>query len=150
MEKSYLDRQNLPPGLRNNNPGNLIKTAIPWQGKLPQSAATRFERFVNIKFGLRALFRQIHTDVYKRKMNLTQLLNKYAPTFENNTNVYIQTVSKETGIHPTQPIYLTVDVIKKIVRAIVKVEIGKDVEPIYLEQSDYDEAFAISGLILPE
>lgn len=32
-----------PRGIRNNNPANLIKTSIPWNGKLANNTDGRFE-----------------------------------------------------------------------------------------------------------
>ena len=41
-------------GLRNNNPGNIIKTSISWQGKVSGSDS-RFETFDSVENGLRAV-----------------------------------------------------------------------------------------------
>ena len=96
MAKSYLNRTDLPRGIRNNNPANLIKTGIAWKGEVTTNTDGHFEQFKELKYGIRALYRQLYTDIEERNMNLRQLINKFAPSFENNTNAYIEFVSKKS------------------------------------------------------
>jgi hypothetical protein len=145
----YIGGKKTPRGLRNNNPGNIIRTKIAWNGKIAHAQNTddRFEQFKDMAHGVRALYKQLHKDIEDRGMNLKQLLNKYAPSFENNTANYISRVEKETGISATQKINLNEETLKKIAKAIVKVEIGADWVK-YITDSDYNEAMNILGLTL--
>ena len=114
-------------GLRNNNPGNLIRTSIAWQGKIPfpQSKDTKFEQFQTIELGLRAMFKDLINDINKGKNTITKLINEYAPPHENNTKAYINSVSKSVGLMP-DTIITKVDAafLLALGRAILKVELG--------------------------
>ncbi len=145
MAKSFLGRQDLPRGLRNNNPGNLIQTSIGWKGKLSSPTDSRFEQFIDLKHGIRALYRQLNSDVNRRGLNLSELINKYAPAHENNTTAYIQFVSQQTGITPYSKIELNSENLIQLVKAIVSIENGSQYSHLITEQ-DYQEAFQILGL----
>lgn len=135
---------NLPRGLRNNNPGNLVKTAIKWIGKVPHSlnSDTRFEQFIDVEHGLRAMMLDIYNDFKTKGLNtLFTLMNEYAPPFENNTENYIRILGSATGLGPHDKIPYNAEVFKKIVRAIVKVENGRD-----LPENFFSKAWAL----LPE
>jgi hypothetical protein len=64
MSKSFLNNHTVR-GLRNNNPGNLIRTKDAWKGKIPfeQSKDTKFEQCTALKFGIRAMFRDLINDI---------------------------------------------------------------------------------------
>ena len=58
--------QNLPAGLRNNNAGNILKTSIPWVGKIPEDQnPTIWEIFTSSEYGIRALYKQILSTLNK-------------------------------------------------------------------------------------
>ena len=124
MAKSYLNRTDLPRGIRNNNPANLIKTGIAWKGEVTTNTDGHFEQFKELKYGIRALYRQLYTDIEERNMNLRQLINKFAPSFENNTTAYIEFISKKTGISPSYPIKLDSEILITIAKAIISIENG--------------------------
>ena len=126
MAKSFLNNHKVR-GLRNNNPGNLIRTSSAWQGKIPyaQSKDLKFEQFTNVLYGLRAMFKDLITDINKGKNTVRKLIYEYAPPNENDTELYIIKVCKSIGVKPD-------DVISKVNnqflillgRAIIKVELG--------------------------
>lgn len=125
--KSFLGRSDLPRGLRNNNPGNLVRTSIAWQGKIPhaQNTDTRFEQFRTLQMGIRAMIIDVAGDIVNKNLNtITKLTHAYAPPFENDTTVYIDRVSKATGIPKDAPIPHTKDAIVKIIKAKIDVENG--------------------------
>lgn len=119
-------------GFRNNNPGNLIKTPIKWQGKVP-STDSRFEKFITLAYGVRALLVDVHSKLTGGKNTLRKLLTAYAPPFENNTEAYIHNVSKRTGFSPDQVITASRDSISKIASAIVIQENGSGITAAELE-----------------
>ena len=102
----------------NNNPGNLRMAG--------QAGATEgkggFAAFETPQAGLQALRRQVALDTQERGMNLSQFLSKYAPPSENDTQKYIDFVSRKTGLDPEQRI--PPDKITDIMRAIVQMEGG--------------------------
>ena len=88
-------------GIRNNNPFNLRRTAIKWAGKT-QGTDKEFETFETIEQGIRAGIIDIVGDIVKDKQDtLNSLFAKFAPPFENDTNAYINYISKVTGAAPT-------------------------------------------------
>ena len=122
---SYLGRADLPRGLRNNNPGNLIKTSIPWVGKITPGTDARFEQFTSLEDGTRAMLMDIINDITKDgKDTIKKLINEYAPAHENNTAAYITQVSTATGLGPDEKIVLSDTFLRNIAQVINQVENG--------------------------
>jgi hypothetical protein len=147
MFKSYLNKPNLSRGLRNNNPGNLVKTSIAWHGKVPhsQNKDTRFEQFVELRYGIRAKMRDVINDIFKGKNTVTKLINEFAPAFENNTVAYITNVANALGILPTAVITtISEEFLIDLCKAISKVENGSQMDGFITDQ-DYFDAIAILG-----
>ena len=130
-----------PRGERNNNPGNLVKTNINWQGKVEndRNSDGRFEQFYEMKFGVRALIKDILNDIKKGKNNLTSLISEFAPKHENHTDAYINQVAKATGLSATQVINPSYQNIRAIVKAIAQVENGKPI----ITDNDFNQAWEI-------
>lgn len=135
--KSYLGQSQLPRGIRNNNPGNLVLTNIQWLGKVPNAQNTdgHFEQFTSIEYGIRAMAMDIINDIKKGKNTLSALINEYAPSFENNTAAYIQMVSEATGIGANDFIPNTTGSIAAIIKAKLIVENGSVVTK-YITDTD--------------
>ena len=75
-------------GLRNNNPGN-IRHGNNWKGEVVGDDRA-FESFEYVELGIRAIFVTLNT--YRVKYKLTtvkQIIERWAPPSENNTNNYI-------------------------------------------------------------
>lgn len=103
MKLSYLGRTDLPRGIRNNNPGNLTRTSISWQGEVANNTDGRFEQFTEFVWGVRAMIRDISGDIKKDGDNtIRKLITKYAPSNENNTAGYISSLSTRTGFGADQ------------------------------------------------
>ncbi len=124
---SYLGTSN-PRGIRNNNPGNLRITSIPWQGKIPASQNTdgAFEQFEAYKFGIRAMLKDLQND-YRQdgKRSLVALISVYAPSSENDTQAYINDVATWTGFSPNGTLPDTKATWKALVIAMARKENGK-------------------------
>jgi hypothetical protein len=88
--------------VRNNNPGNIRATNIPWQGKTGNDG--EFEIFDTQENGGRALMRNLRTRVEGLGSNATMasVITAWAPPNENPTAEYIAFVTRETGIPGTQ------------------------------------------------
>jgi len=142
--KSYLGQSNLPRGIRNNNPGNLILTNIAWQGKVPNAQNTdgHFEQFTFIEYGIRAMAMDIIGDINKGKNTLTLLIEEYAPRSENDTTAYINSVSSRTGIAANDIIPMTTGVVASIIRAKLAVENGAVVFN-YISDADIEAGLAL-------
>ncbi|WDF65655.1 hypothetical protein [Flavobacterium sp. KACC 22763] len=145
--RSFLGQKNLSRGLRNNNPGNLIITPSAWQGKIEKSKNTdgHFEQFKELKYGIRAMLKDIINDISKGKNTIRLLISEYAPVIENNTALYIDFISKKTGIGKDEKIQ-NVDslFLISIARAIMEYENGKEYADLIYD-SDIDDAIDILG-----
>lgn len=89
----------LARGIRNNNPGNIRLTNIPWRGKVPNALNTDgvFEQFESAAFGIRAIARDLITDYSQGKNTIAELISEWAPPSENDTAAYIRHVVAVTG-----------------------------------------------------
>ena len=148
MPKSFLNDPRYTRGLRNNNPGNLVRTNIDWLGKIPldKNTDSRFEQFYELRYGLRALMRDIYTDYRRGKNTVRMLISEFAPAFENNTESYIRSVIGKIGMDSIPQ--LDIDTLVSIAKAIVSVENGSDAR--YITGQDYNDAVAILQLTLPK
>ena len=146
MYKSYLNRTDLPRGIRNNNPGNLIRTPIAWNGKIPfaQSKDTKFEQFAELRYGIRAKMLDIINDVNEGTDTVAALITEFAPKFENNTQAYINTVASMVGLPMNAKIDLTEERLIALCKAISFVENGAAYAN-YITDQDYADALAILG-----
>ncbi|HCT7709180.1 TPA: hypothetical protein OT801_003273 [Morganella morganii] len=109
-------------GLRNNNPGNLI--AAPNSVGYDYGNNHRYVKFASSRDGNAALSRQIMLDAERGLNTLDSLFRKYAPaSVGNNTQGYIDRVSKGTGFNPYERLDMhDPRVLEKIIPYIIKVE----------------------------
>jgi len=88
-------------GIRNNNPGNIERTSTVWEGMNPdQSGDPRFIVFLTPAYGIRALIKVLETYQREGLDTLRDMINRWAPPVENNTQAYITYVSTYSGINP--------------------------------------------------
>lgn len=128
---SYLGLSGYSRGMRNNNPGNIRKSATPWKGKVPLSENTdgAFEQFYTYPWGIRAMIKNLQSYQRDRGLDtLQEIINTWAPPSDNNnTGAYIAAVSISTGISPLSPIDTTDRAtMRGIVKAMTKIENGRD------------------------
>ncbi len=90
--------KSLPRGLRNNNPGNIRINSDKFQGEIQPSQDNAFKQFVSMAYGYRAMFAVLST-YHKRGLNtIEKIIGRWAPPNENHTRVYIDNVSKWSGV----------------------------------------------------
>lgn len=94
--------QQLPRGIRNNNPGN-IRHGANWQGLNPNGKEIDhyFCVFQTPVAGIRALAKVLIN--YKKLYGLNtvrQIISRYAPPNENQTTAYVQSVARQLGVLP--------------------------------------------------
>lgn len=122
-----MAKQTIPRGLRNNNPGNIRKNHIAYNGEVA-SADTAFKQFKTMAHGYRAMFVVLHT--YQRRYGLStiaDMIARYAPATENHTQAYIDTVAEQSGVPATGRVTTTNgDVMIPIVAAMSRVENGRE------------------------
>lgn len=121
----FLD-ESYPIGIRYNNPGNLRKTDITWQGELSDNPGS-FERFISFKFGLRAMIKDLQSKISSGTNTIKKILYIYAPPDDgNDTIAYINTVSSGTGINADSILNRSdKNTMFKLVREMIKVEQGQ-------------------------
>lgn len=144
-----------PRGIRNNNPGN-IEWGSQWQGLRPESERTdnRFAQFKDPVFGIRALACVLITYQDKRKAkdgsridSIKEIIERWAPSFENDTGAYANSVAALLGgVGPDDEV---IDVhnfehLRPIVEGIIRHENGRG--PLKTENSWYTKAQIEEGL----
>ena len=139
--KSFLNNS-ASRGLRNNNPGNLVRTSIKWQGKIPlsQNPDERFEQFTHIEWGIRAFYMDIINDIKKGLTTIEKLVNEYAPPFENNTVAYVNMVAQIMGISKDTPLTINAETLIALAKAKFTVELGAQYQKL-IPASSYEDAW---------
>jgi len=137
----YMITKNLPLGIRNNNAGNIRATGHwqEWQGAIGENQG--FIVFDTPENGLRALARVLRT--YANNYGLTtieQIISRWAPPNENDTQSYINSAASSTGISPVQP--LTANDYPLLIAAIVRHENGQQPYSNEQIQTGFERGFA--------
>jgi hypothetical protein len=122
----------VPRGIRNNNPGNIVRNSIVWNGALTQPQVEALGQTWDAKFvqfdtpvsGLRALAMILITYAARGANTVDSIISTYAPSSENNTAAYIAAVSSSIGAQPGQTINVTAN-LGNIMAAIVQHENGE-------------------------
>lgn len=87
-------------GLRNNNPLNIAEgegDRTQWVGESAADNDKTYEVFEHVKYGIRAAGRVL--DSYQRQgfRTVRQIISRWAPSHENDTESYIRHVVQQTG-----------------------------------------------------
>jgi hypothetical protein len=91
-----------PRGIRNNNPLNIERTNDRWQGMAEHQNDDRFLVFTDARYGYRAAARIVSNYQARGLKTLAQIVSTWAPSVENDTLSYINSVAKRAGIEPDQ------------------------------------------------
>lgn len=131
-------------GIRNNNPGN-IEWGAPWKGLVAPENRTdkRFCQFVQPEWGIRAIA-VILGNYAKRDVNtIREVVNTWAPAFENNVAAYVAHVCDVSGFGPDQVLDLhSHHDLEPVVRGIIEHENGE--QP--YDQRTLDHALSLAGV----
>ena len=89
-------------GIRNNNPLNIRRSGDKWQGLCSCQNDKEFFQFVSMEYGWRAAFVILCRTYYGKYglKTIRDIVSRWAPAKENNTEAYIRHVSDYTGIGP--------------------------------------------------
>lgn len=123
---SYPNSNYTTRGYRNNNPLNIRKNDTVWVGEIRPSSDSAFAQFVSMEYGYRAAFRLLRTYSKDYGCNtIRKIINRWAPSNENNTSGYVTAVSTATGISPDTVVsYTNAAQMQAIVNAMSRVENG--------------------------
>ncbi len=117
----------MPRGIRNHNPGNLRRTADPWQGLSPVQSDAAFFTFTSAVWGIRALARTLIAYQDRHGLDTIRgIVNRWAPPVENDTPAYVAAVAARTGFAPDAPLDLhDARCLTPLVEAIIHHENGR-------------------------
>jgi len=116
-----------PPGIRNNNPGNIKLSKDKWQGLAEPQKDLVFFQFKAPEWGIRAIARILIEYQDDQGINTIKgIFARWAPPADrNDTAAYIADVSKRTGFWPEQILDLqTYASLFPLVKAIIQHENG--------------------------
>lgn len=127
---------------RNNNPGNL-NYAGQAGATLEDGNNARFAKFGSTAEGVSALTRQLQRYGERGLDTVSKIINKYAPSSENNTQAYIDALSKRLGVSGDQKLDLSdPGTLSNLIKGISRHESGKD----YLSDSDLMTGLSMAGV----
>lgn len=89
-------------GLRNNNPGNIKYDGTAWQGLASPPSDGTFCVFTSPEYGIRAMAVILtnYVAVDGIPSTVTDLISRWAPSNENDTASYIQSIDTQLGLIP--------------------------------------------------
>ena len=113
-------------GIRNNNPGN-IRHGEKWEGLSDKQTDSSFCIFKTPEYGIRAMAKILLN--YQKKYGLKtikQIISRWAPPNENDTQSYIKSVSLSVGVDSEEEINLNnKNIMVPLIKAIIKHENGE-------------------------
>jgi hypothetical protein len=147
-------------GIRNKNPLNIRKNDEKFKGEIRPSQDDQFKEFLDFGYGYRAAFVILQTYISKHNLDtIPKIINRWAPSHENPTQQYIDTISQWSGIGKNEKIdFANGDKMTKLVAAMSRFETGEpaDMSQVYegwvmfKEDRQIKEAVAVGtgGLIV--
>lgn len=129
-----MEDKQLPRGYRNCNPGNIEKNGDKFVGEVIPSLDSRFKQFRSMAYGYRAMFVTLDTYRKRGRNTIEKIISAWAPSVENHTSAYIESVSKWSGV-PKDKILTenSGDDYIKIVAAMSRVENGLTADMVEVE-----------------
>lgn len=127
---------------RNNNPGNL--NFVGQAGATLESGkGARFAKFGSTAEGVSALAKQLNRYGERGLDTIKKIITTYAPSSENNTQAYIDALSKRLGVSGDQKLDLKdAGTLSGLIKGIAKHESGSD----YLSDSDVMTGLSMAGV----
>lgn len=137
-------------GLRNNNPGNIRLDPRgrnrTWVGLASRQLDKDFLQFATMAYGCRALLKTLRTYTHKHKLKtIRDIISRWAPPVENDTESYIAHVSQRMGFSPDEVLPLKdVDTYISLAKCIALHENGWEAQNI--EDETWEVAVRLAGL----
>ena len=133
-----------PRGIRNNNPGNIRHSKVCWVGEADDQPDPDFVTFIAPEYGIRAICRILlayQADDGCR--TIRQLIRRWAPPSENDTDAYVAAVSRACGLGPDDLACVRqASVMTPMAEAIIRQETGEQPYPSPL----IAKALALAGI----
>lgn len=135
----------LPRGIRNNNPLNIVHSKAAWQGRAATQTDPTFVQFATMRYGIRAALMQLRTYITKHNCNtIADIIARWCP--DDTAKAYALAVSQRTGIALLTPIEAgDRQTIIRLAKAMAEVETGFTCmeSSLYLKPSDFDAAWCM-------
>ena len=124
--QDYMNNLGMAPrGIRNNNPGNIVRTSGAWEGEVAGHDG-KFKTFATPEQGIAAVSRNLLSYDSKGLNTVSGIINRWAPPSENNTSQYVSIVSKALGVSPDAKLDMKDPaVLTSLTRAIIQHENGQ-------------------------
>ena len=128
-------------GIRNDNPFNIRHGKSQWVGMREKQTDKQFVQFTERVYGYRAAFVLLRGYIGKGTDTIGKIIAKWAPSSDgNNTQSYINYVSKSTGINASHALkWEDKDGLVEIVRSMAHMESGIIEDKAIIEEA-YDLA----------
>lgn len=135
-------------GIRNNNPGNIQRSALQWEGEVAGNDP-RFATFDTPEAGIRAMARNLLAYNDKHGLNTVEgIINRWAPPSENKTSAYVQAVAKELGVRPGDVLNVREpETLTRLTSAIIRHENGAQPYPAETLRAGVDGALTGSPVL---
>lgn len=138
-----------PRGIKNNNPLNIRRSKSRWKGLKAIQTDKAFCQFEKEVFGWRAAFYLLCYTYYKvwGCCTIRDIISRWAPNNENDTEAYIKRVCELTKIKPSEKLghpTETADSWLKLGWAMAIVENGEAAVLAYLHGVDQLEGFKMA------
>jgi hypothetical protein len=118
--------QSLKRGERNNNPGNLNFAGQ--AGAMLEGSGGRFAKFQSAYDGLRAMARQLMLYAKRGINSVEAIISTWAPSSENNTGAYVNSISSRLGVDPKAALNLqNPQVLSQLMNGIIHHENGRNI-----------------------
>lgn len=122
-----VQKPEMTRGVRNHNPGNIRRVdGQVWKGQSASQTDPDFVQFDDPVYGIRALTVLLLN--YYRWYGLNtveQIINRWAPSVENDTTEYVRVVAMRMGVAPDKALDLYKrNTLRSLVTAIIWVETG--------------------------
>lgn len=120
----------IPRGIRNRNPGNIELGKDEWKGMADEQTDPRFITFDFMEYGVRAIVRILRSYGRRGVSTIEEIVETWAPPFENDTEAYINTVERISGVDRATEIDVQdVDALVGVVKGIIVQENGQKYLP---------------------
>ncbi len=157
MSQTRSNSKSAPRGIRNNNPGNVLRSRTAWQGEKPFYAGDdiEFEVFTTPAYGIRAMAVTLLSYQRQHKLrSVRAIINRWCPpvhTFPDgtqkpqNTAAYVTRVAAALAVEPDAVIDVTQPAtMRPLLLAIIRQE--NSVQP--YDDATVDEAMRLAGIKL--
>lgn len=126
----YIGDAMTPRGIRNNNPGNIERSSIQWEGSIPADQVKQvlgvdydpiMEQYVHPSYGVRAIGHVLRSKQSRGLSTVDAIIRDYSKT---DQEAYVNNVSRELNVDPQQDIDATA-VLPTFAAAIIQQENGQ-------------------------